>query len=54
MLGDLRAAETFTIATRFDPEGGKHAHEPEKLKASFRLTLDRLKTGHAHPLSDLA
>ncbi len=50
MLGDLHAAETFTIATRFDPAGDKHAHEPEKLTASFRLTLDRLKTNHAQIL----
>jgi aflatoxin B1 aldehyde reductase len=50
MLGDLHAAATFTIATRFDPAGDQHAHEPGKLKASFRFTLDRLKTSHAQIL----
>jgi aflatoxin B1 aldehyde reductase len=50
MLGDLHAADAFTIAARFDPAGEEHAHEPEKLKASFRLTLDRLKTNHAQIL----
>jgi aflatoxin B1 aldehyde reductase len=44
MLGDLGAAQRFTIATRYDPQGANHAQERDKLKAAFRLSLTRLKT----------
>jgi aflatoxin B1 aldehyde reductase len=44
MLGDLGAAQRFTIATRYAPQGANHAHERDKLKAAFRLSLSRLKT----------
>jgi aflatoxin B1 aldehyde reductase len=44
MLGDLRAAERFGIATRIHP-GNFHGHEPENLKRVFRESLARLKTG---------
>jgi aflatoxin B1 aldehyde reductase len=33
MLGDLGAAQRFTIATRYDPQGANHAQERDKLKA---------------------
>jgi aflatoxin B1 aldehyde reductase len=42
MLGDLRAAERFGIATRFVPNNG--GHEPENLKRRFKESLARLKT----------
>ena len=45
MLGDLGAAQRFTIATRYAPQGANHAHDPDKLKAAFRCSLTRLKTG---------
>jgi aflatoxin B1 aldehyde reductase len=45
MLGDLGAAQRFTIATRYDPQGANHAQERDKLKAAFRLSLTRLRTG---------
>ena len=35
MLGDLRAAERFGIATRFHP-GNFRGHEPENLKRIFK------------------
>jgi aflatoxin B1 aldehyde reductase len=41
MHGDLRAAQRFTIATRYDPQGANHAQERDKLKAAFRLSLTR-------------
>jgi aflatoxin B1 aldehyde reductase len=44
MLGDLGAAQQFTIATRYAPQGANHAHERDKLKAAFRLSLTRLRT----------
>jgi aflatoxin B1 aldehyde reductase len=44
MLGDLGAAQRFTIATRYAPQGANHAHERDKLKAAFRLSLTRLRT----------
>ena len=44
MLGDLGAAQQFTIATRYAPQGTKHAQERDKLKAAFRLSLTRLRT----------
>ncbi len=44
MLGDLRAAERFGIATRIHP-GNFHGHEPENLKRVFKESLARLKTG---------
>jgi aflatoxin B1 aldehyde reductase len=44
MLGDLRAAQRFSIATRYAPQGANHAHERDKLKAAVRLSLTRLKT----------
>ena len=44
MLGDLRAAERFGIATRFLP-GNFRGHEPENLKRVFKESLARLKTG---------
>jgi aflatoxin B1 aldehyde reductase len=44
MLGDLGAAQQFTVATRYAPQGANHAHERDKLKAAFRLSLTRLKT----------
>src|ERR1700730_15936375 len=43
MLGDLRAAERFGIATRFLPNN--RGHEPENLKRVFKDSLARLKTG---------
>jgi aflatoxin B1 aldehyde reductase len=43
MLGDLRAAERFGIATRFLPNN--RGHEPENLKRTFKESLARLKTG---------
>src|SRR5882757_4591942 len=50
MLGDLRAAERFGIATRFLPgnfllPGNVRGHEPENLKRTFKESLARLKTG---------
>jgi aflatoxin B1 aldehyde reductase len=44
MLGDLRAAERFGIATRIHP-GNFRGHEPENLKRTFKESLARLKTG---------
>ena len=44
MLGDLGAAQQFTIATRYAPQGTNHAQERDKLEASFRLSLTRLRT----------
>jgi aflatoxin B1 aldehyde reductase len=44
MLGDLRAAERFGIATRIHP-GNTRGHEPENLKRIFKESLARLKTG---------
>jgi Aldo/keto reductase family len=44
MLGDLGAAQRFTLATRYDPQGANHAQERDKLKAAFRVSLTRLKT----------
>jgi len=52
MLGDLRAAERFGIATRIhsgntpghEPENGKRVFEPENLKRAFKESLARLKT----------
>ena len=44
MLGDLRAAERFGIATRIHPQNF-HGHEPENLKRVFKESLARLKTG---------
>src|SRR5882724_2826028 len=44
MLGDLGAAQRFTIATRYDPQGANHAQERDELKAAFRVSLTRLKT----------
>src|SRR6266478_974897 len=43
MLGDLRAAERFGIATRFLPNN--RGHEPENLKRVLKESLARLKTG---------
>ena len=43
MLGDLRAAERFGIATRI-PSGNTRGHEPENLKRVFKESLARLKT----------
>jgi aflatoxin B1 aldehyde reductase len=43
MLGDLRAAERFGIATRIHP-GNFRGHEPENLKRVFKESLARLKT----------
>jgi aflatoxin B1 aldehyde reductase len=43
MLGDLRAAERFGIATRIPP-GNSRGHEPENLKRVFKESLARLKT----------
>ncbi len=48
MLGDLRAAERFGIATRFLPgnfllPGNFRGHEPENLKRTFKESLARLK-----------
>src|SRR6202045_3225975 len=42
MLGDLRAAERFGIATRI-PSGNTRGHEPENLKRVFKESLARLK-----------
>src|ERR1700737_3037229 len=44
MLGDLRAAERFGIATRFLPRNFR-GHEPENLKRIFKESLARLKAG---------
>src|SRR6476646_3055434 len=44
MLGALRAAERFGIATRIHPQNF-HGHEPENLKRVFKGFLARLKTG---------
>src|SRR6202045_4006856 len=44
MLGDLRAAARFDIATRIHP-GNLHGHEPENLKRIFKGSLARLKAG---------
>src|ERR1700736_3211801 len=50
MLGDLRAAERFGIATRIHSEntpghvGNTRSHEPENLKRVFKESLARLKT----------
>jgi aflatoxin B1 aldehyde reductase len=44
MLGDLRAAEQFGIATRIPP-GNSRGHEPANLKRVFKESLARLKTG---------
>jgi aflatoxin B1 aldehyde reductase len=44
MLGDLRAADRFGIATRIHPQNF-HGHEPENLKRVFKGSLARLKTG---------
>src|SRR6202795_1432301 len=52
MLGDLRAAERFGIATRIHsgntpgqkPENLKRVFEPENLKRAFKESLARLKT----------
>src|SRR4030081_1214091 len=44
MLGYLRAAERFGIATRIHP-GNFHGHEPENVKRIFKASLARLKTG---------
>ena len=52
MLGDLRVAERFGIATRIhsgntpghEPENGKRVFEPENLKRAFKESLSRLKT----------
>src|ERR1700730_6635893 len=46
MLGDLRAAERFGIATRIHP-GNSHGHEPENLERVFNASLARLQTGKA-------
>jgi aflatoxin B1 aldehyde reductase len=43
MLGDLRAAERFGIATRVH-SGNTRGHEPENLKRVFKESLARLKT----------
>src|SRR6202047_637545 len=43
MLGDLRAAERFGIATRIH-SGNTRVHEPENLKGVFKESLARLKT----------
>jgi aflatoxin B1 aldehyde reductase len=53
MLGDLRAAERFGIATRIHSgstpghvhSGNTRGHEPENVKRVFRESLARLKTG---------
>jgi aflatoxin B1 aldehyde reductase len=47
MLGDLRAAERFGIATRI-PSGNSRGHEPENLKRVFKESLERnpLKLDH--------
>src|SRR6266478_3348283 len=53
MLGDLRAAERFGIATRIPSgntpghvhSGNTRGHEPENLKRVFKESLARLKTG---------
>jgi aflatoxin B1 aldehyde reductase len=42
MLGDLRAAEQFGIATRIQP-GNSRGHEPQNLKRIFKESLARLK-----------
>jgi aflatoxin B1 aldehyde reductase len=44
MLGDLRAAERFGIATRIHP-GSFHGHTPVNLQRVFKESLARLKTG---------
>ena len=52
MLGDLRAAERFGIATRIHSgntlghvhSGNTRGHEPENLKRVFKESLARLKT----------
>jgi len=50
MLGDLRAAERFGIATRIHSGntpghvGNPRGHEPENLKRVFKESLARLKT----------
>jgi hypothetical protein len=43
VLGDLRAAERFGIATRIH-YGNTPGHEPENLKRVFKEALARLKT----------
>jgi aflatoxin B1 aldehyde reductase len=43
MLGDLRAAERFGIATRIH-SGNNRGHEPENVKRVFKESLTRLKT----------
>src|SRR4029077_14804305 len=43
MLGDLRAAERFGIATRFLPNN--RGHERENLNRTFKESVARLKTG---------
>src|SRR6202035_189025 len=48
MLGDLRAAKRFGIATRFPPNN--RGHEPENLKRTFKESLARLKTGKVNIL----
>src|SRR5260370_40884040 len=47
MLGDLGAAQRFTIATRYAPQGANHAQVRDKLKAALRLSLTRLRTDRA-------
>src|SRR5258708_9354557 len=44
MLGDLRAAERFGIATRINPQNF-HGHEHENLKRVFKESLACLKAG---------
>jgi aflatoxin B1 aldehyde reductase len=44
MLGDLGAAQRFTLSTRYDTEGANHAQERDKLTAAFKDSLTRLRT----------
>ncbi|MGI5186693.1 aldo/keto reductase family protein [Promicromonospora sp. CA-289599] len=44
LLGELRAAERFGLAIRFDPVATPHGHEPDILIRSVRASLERLAT----------
>jgi aflatoxin B1 aldehyde reductase len=44
LLGNLRAAERFGIATRIHP-GDLHGQEPKNLKRVFKQSLARLNAG---------
>jgi aflatoxin B1 aldehyde reductase len=44
MLGDLGVPKDFSVATRFEPLLTPHGHEPDVLKKSVRITLERLGT----------